>query len=138
VEDLAPLLVENQATLSNQVPPELPPVTADPALIRRVFENLLTNALKHNPPGLHLTLHATIEDDMIRCNVQDNGVGMTPGECESLFERYTRGTRARRSTGIGLGLYLCRQIITAHGGQIGAISTPGEGATFWFTLPQVP
>ncbi|XGV99689.1 MAG: PAS domain S-box protein [Leptolyngbya sp. BL-A-14] len=135
-DDLDPLLVENQATLTNQISPDLPLVMADPALIRRVFENLLTNALKHNPPGLNLTVKATVEDELVRCNVQDNGVGMTPDECDSLFERYARGPRARRSTGIGLGLYLCRQIITAHGGQIGAISAPGEGATFWFTLPQ--
>ena len=137
-DDLEPLLVENQATLTNQVPFDLPPVTADPALIRRVFENLLTNALKHNPPGLQLTLTAAIEDDLIRCSVQDSGMGMTARECESLFERYARGARARRSTGIGLGLYLCRQIITAHGGLIGAISKPGEGAVFWFTLPLAP
>jgi PAS domain S-box-containing protein len=137
-DDLDPLLVENQATLTNLVPVDLPPVTADPALIHRVFENLFTNALKHNPPGLDLTLEATIEEDLIRCHVQDNGVGMTASECDSLFERYARGARARRSTGIGLGLYLCRQIITAHGGQIGAISAPGEGATFWFTLPLAP
>src|SRR5579883_1640433 len=108
---------------------------ADAGLIRRVFENLLTNALKHNPPGLHLTLQAMIIDDLIRCTVQDDGIGMTQAECDSLFERYARGTRTRRSTGIGLGLFLCRQIITAHGGQIGVISTPGAGATFWFTLP---
>lgn len=138
VNDLEPMLVESQATLVNQVSLDLPPVTADPALIRRVFENLLTNALKHNPPGLQVTLEAAIEDDLICCNVQDNGVGMTASECDSLFERYARGTRARRSTGVGLGLYLCRQIITAHGGQIGATSTPGEGAIFWFTLPLAP
>lgn len=135
-DDLDPLLTENQATLTHQVASDLPPATADPALIRRVFENLLTNALKHNPPGLHISITTTTEEDMIRCNVRDDGVGMTPEECDSLFERYVRGTRARRSTGIGLGLYLCRQIITAHGGQIGAMSAPGEGATFWFTLPQ--
>ncbi len=137
-DDLEPLVSENQATLTNQLPPTLPPVTADPALIRRVFENLLTNALKHNPPGLHLILNAAIADDLIRCSVQDNGVGMTQSECNSLFERYARGARARRSAGIGLGLYLCRQIVTAHGGQIGVTSAPGKGATFWFTLPLVP
>jgi signal transduction histidine kinase len=135
IDDLEPLLLENQATLINQISDAFPLVNADPTMLRRVFENLLTNALKHNPPGLHVTLEATIAGDMIRCSVQDNGVGMTPDECDSLFDRYTRGTRARRSTGIGLGLYLCRQIITAHGGQIGAISAPGQGATFWFTLP---
>ncbi|BAZ36661.1 multi-sensor signal transduction histidine kinase (plasmid) [Calothrix sp. NIES-4101] len=63
-----------------------------------------------------------------------NGVGMKEEQCLEIFERYSRGDRSR-STGIGLGLYLCRQIITAHGGQIGVHSSPGKGATFWFTLP---
>lgn len=137
VDDLEALITENQATLDNQVPDNLPLINGDPAQIRRVLENLITNALKHNPPGLHVTLTATLEEDMIRCCVQDNGVGMTAKECETLFERYAQGNHARRSTGIGLGLYVCRQIITAHGGTIGAISSPGEGATFWFTLPVV-
>jgi two-component system sensor histidine kinase/response regulator len=60
---------------------------------------------------------------------------MTPAECQTLFERYARSKRARRSAGIGLGLYVSRQIVTAHGGSIGANSAPNEGATFWFTLP---
>jgi PAS domain S-box-containing protein len=137
VDDLEALIAENQATLINQISPNLPSINADPALIRRVFENLLTNALKHNLPGLQITLEAKIEEEMLRCSVQDNGVGMTQQECESLFERYAQSSRTRRSPGIGLGLYLCRQIIIAHGGQIGAISSPGEGATFWFTLPLV-
>ncbi|MBD1920979.1 PAS domain S-box protein [Microcoleus sp. FACHB-831] len=134
-QDMEPLLAKNQATLINLVPTNLPLVTADPLQLRRVFENLLTNALNHNPPGLSLTLNATLEEEMIRCTVADNGIGMNPETCDRLFERYVRGSRARRSTGIGLGLYLCRQIITAHGGQIGCISSLGEGATFWFTLP---
>ncbi|MBD1932109.1 PAS domain S-box protein [Trichocoleus sp. FACHB-69] len=133
-QDMEPLLLKNQATLNNLVPASLPGVTADPLQLRRVFENLLTNALNHNPPGLILTLQATVEEEMVHCTVADNGVGMNPEACDHLFERYVRGSRAR-STGIGLGLYLCRQIITAHGGQIGAISAPGAGATFWFTLP---
>jgi signal transduction histidine kinase len=135
VDDLEALAIENQATLDNQISDNLPAIHADPAQIRRVFENLITNALKHNPPGLCVTLTATLEEDMIRCCVQDNGVGMTAKECETLFERYAQGNRARRAPGIGLGLYVCRQIITAHGGVIGATSSPGEGAAFWFTLP---
>lgn len=135
VADLEPLLTESQATLTNAVLHDLPIVTVDRAQIWRVFDNLLTNALKHNPPNVHITLQATIDAEMIRCSVHDNGRGMTQHECDSLFERYARGTQARRTSGIGLGLYLCRQIITAHGGQIGAISNPGQGATFWFTLP---
>ncbi len=136
-EDIEPLLLQNQATLSNHISTTLPAVMIDPTQIQRVFENLLTNALQHNAPGLQLTLQAEVEEDehLIRCQVQDSGVGMTQSECDSLFDRYSRGAHARRSTGIGLGLYLCRQIITAHGGQIGAISSPNAGATFWFTLP---
>jgi PAS domain S-box-containing protein len=133
--DLEPLLAENQATLINLVPDDLPFVTADPAQIQRVFENLITNALKHNPIGLTVTLKADVEDEWIRCSIQDTGMGINQTEQESLFDRYVRGSRARRSAGIGLGLYLCRQIITAHGGQIGVISALGQGATFWFTLP---
>ncbi|MBD2744618.1 PAS domain S-box protein [Coleofasciculus sp. FACHB-1120] len=133
-EDLEPLLSKHQASLINRVPYDLPGVTADPLQLRRVFENLLTNALNHNPPGLRITLEALVEEEMIHCTVADNGIGMNPEACDRLFDRYVRGNHAR-SAGIGLGLYLCRQIITAHGGQIGAISAPGTGATFWFTLP---
>lgn len=143
-EDLEPMLVKNQATLIDRVPADLPFVTADPLQLRRVFENLLTNALNHNPPGLTLILGASVEQDMIRCTVADNGVGMNPEVCDRLFERYVRGdslgegfSSHARSTGIGLGLYLCRQIITAHGGQIGVTSNRGSGSTFWFTLPLI-
>jgi signal transduction histidine kinase len=135
VADLETLVNENNATLTHEIAPDLPTIHADPAFLRRVFENLITNALHHNPPGLHITLQAILQENWIHCTVQDNGVGMSQSESESLFERYAQGSRNRRSAGLGLGLYLCRQIITAHGGQIGVTSTPGAGATFWFTLP---
>ncbi|GAB4136631.1 MAG: hypothetical protein Fur0046_10230 [Cyanobacteria bacterium J069] len=134
-EDLEPLVTKNHATLQNQVPPDLPLVNADSMQIRRVFENLITNALNHNPPGICITINAAVEDDLIRFTIQDDGVGMAPETCDRLFTRYSRGPNSRHSTGIGLGLYLARQIITAHGGQIGVTSTPGTGATFWLTLP---
>lgn len=135
VQALAPLITEYQATLINQVSTTLPPLAVDAAQIRRVYENLLTNALKHNPPGLHITLEAQLKPQEIWCAVKDDGAGFTPKECETLFERYAQGSKARRSAGLGLGLYICRQIISAHGGRIGAISQPHQGATFWFTLP---
>ncbi|MEG4226142.1 PAS domain-containing sensor histidine kinase [Microcoleus sp. N9_B2] len=72
---------------------------------------------------------------MIYCTVEDDGAGILPEQCEHLFDLYVRGDQSRHSVGLGLGLYLCRQIIGAHGGQIGVISTPGAGASFWFTLP---
>ena len=135
VEDFELLCVKNHAILTNQVQGELPSVNADPLQLRRVFENLLTNALNHNPPGLKMTIKATVENQMMRCTIEDDGVGMNQEMCDRAFELYARGSQARRSTGIGLGLYLCQQIIIAHGGEIGVISSPGDGATFWFTLP---
>jgi len=133
--DLEPILLDHQASISCHIAQSLPLITVDPAQIRRIFENLITNALHHNAPGLHIELRIQQEKTFIRCSVQDNGIGMTQTESDSLFDRYTRGSHVRRSTGIGLGLYLCKQIVTAHGGEIGAISSPGQGATFWFTLP---
>ena len=137
IADLAPMLAENRVTLTNLVSEDLPIVNADATQLGRVFSNLIANALKHNPPGLSITLNATVEGQMIRCSVQDNGVGMSQSVSEHLFDLYTRGTQARHSLGLGLGLYLCRQIIKAHGGDIDVVTSPGAGATFWFTLPIV-
>ncbi|NKB17997.1 MAG: HAMP domain-containing histidine kinase [Pseudanabaena sp. CRU_2_10] len=135
ISDLESIFQRNQATVINLLSPELPKVNADPIQIRRLFENLIVNAIKHNLPGLQLTISASLEGKMLRCALQDNGLGIE--ECDRLFELYIKGGHAKYSTGIGLGLYLCRQIVTAHGGQIGAISQPNQGATFWFTLPVV-
>lgn len=135
VEDLEPLVNKNCATLRNHVPPDLPLVNADPVQLRRVFENLITNALNHNPPGVTITLDAQVEQEMVRFTLHDDGVGMSQETCDRLFQRYVRGPKSRHSTGIGLGLYLARQIITAHGGQVGVTSARGEGSTFWLTLP---
>jgi signal transduction histidine kinase len=135
IADVEPLLNRNQAVLANLVPADLPPVNVDPLQLWRVFENLMTNALKYNPPGVKLTLKAIVESGMVRCSVQDNGVGISSDLCKQIFDLYSRGSHVRRSPGLGLGLYLCQQIITAHGGKIGVISTPGSGSTFWFTLP---
>ena len=133
--DLEPLMQQNKATLTNQVPTDLPLVTADPVQLRRVFENLMTNALNHNPRGITITIEARVENDWLRCIIRDDGIGMSQETCDRLFQRYARGAQSRHSTGIGLGLYLCRQIITAHGGQISVASQPDQGAEFWFTLP---
>jgi signal transduction histidine kinase len=143
--DLDHALLKHQIQLVNQIRPDLPLVYADSSQLWRVFSNLMGNALKHNPNGIQLTLDAEIailpssqvSPAWLRCIVQDNGVGIPPEQCDRLFERYARGVRARYMPGLGLGLYLCRQIIQAHGGQIGVISTPGKGTTFWFTLPIV-
>ena len=172
--DLEPLMNEAKATFKNLIPDNLPAVNADNTQLRRVFSNLIANALKHNLPGLNLTVSAQLieagkliinqkkrkqdidklpitppqspitnpqlsipnsSSSMIYCTVEDDGAGILPEQCEHLFDLYVRGYQSRHSVGLGLGLYLCRQIIGAHGGEIGVISSPGAGASFWFTLP---
>ncbi|MDZ8257033.1 MAG: ATP-binding protein [Nostoc sp. ChiQUE01b] len=135
IADLEPLLVQNQAKLTNLVSADLPLVNADPTQLWRVFSNLIVNALKHNPPELLLTINATRKDEMIYCTVSDDGVGISQQQSDRLFDLYFRGRSIGNSVSLGLGLYLCKQIIHAHGGEIGVNSELGAGATFWFTLP---
>ncbi|WP_446875518.1 ATP-binding protein [Phormidesmis sp. 146-33] len=139
VQELEPWISEHGATLVDRCQVKIPLVQADPTQLRRVYENLIVNAIKHNPPGICLTLNIELEPLEVRCTIQDDGIGMTKADCDGLFDRYVQGNRSlenrsRRSLGLGLGLYLCRQIITAHGGQIGVSSQIDQGATFWFTL----
>ncbi|MGI2904814.1 sensor histidine kinase [Tolypothrix sp. VBCCA 56010] len=135
IRDLQPMLSENNVTLKNLVPKDLPLIMADSTKLQRVLQNLLTYSWLHNPPGLNLTLKATVEDRMIRVQIQDNGVGMNKLECARLFDLFVRDPQARSSTCTGLKLYISRQIIKAHQGEIGVKSNPKRGLTFWFTLP---
>ncbi|MEA5533260.1 MASE1 domain-containing protein [Crocosphaera sp. XPORK-15E] len=134
-QDWQPLLEENQATLTPIIFDDLPPIYGDAEQLHQLFDHILANSLKHNPPGIQLTIEATVEEGMICCRLSDNGIGMGQQQCEQLFKLYLRSLHDRRRTGIGLGSYQCRQIIEAHGGNIGVDSTPGKGCQFWFTLP---
>lgn len=138
VADLQPMLEKEKAHLDNQIPADLPLVQVDPLQLGRVYQNLLANALKHNPNGLTIVLTAQPQSDWIYCTVADNGVGIPTDQCERLFDPYFRGNAKPKSVGLGLGLYLCQQIIQAHGGEIGVTSEPGKSTTFWFTLPVQP
>lgn len=128
-------LTQNKATLIPEIPDNLPFIFADPDQLSKVFEHLLSNALKHNTPGINLVLKVTFNNGMIHCCLIDNGVGMEEKQCNQMFRLYLRSLHDRRRTGIGLGSYQCRQIIEAHGGRIGVNSTPGKGCQVWFTLP---
>ena len=132
---LEPMLTQNQATLKNLVPADLPLVMADGTRLQKVLANLIAHGLQNNPPGLNFTLSATVEAGMIRTQIQDDGVVMSKVECDRLFDLHVRDPQDCCSTSIGLKMYLCRKVIKAHGGEIGVISNRKRGLTFWFTLP---
>ena len=132
---LEPMLTQNQATLKNLVPADLPLVMADGTRVQKVLAHLMTHRLQNNPPGLNFILSATIEAGMIRTQIQDDGVVMSKLECDRLFDLHVRDPQDSCSTSIGLKMYLCRKVIKAHGGKIGVITNRKRGLTFWFTLP---
>lgn len=137
VQDLDPLIEQNRVNLVHQVEEELPSIMADSAQVERVLRHLLVNAVKHNPPGVRVTIRVTAQQDRLYCEVEDNGQGISPNQCDRLFDLRIGSVQERQLTGISLGLYLCHQIVTAHGGEIGVRSAIDEGSCFWFTLPLV-
>jgi two-component system sensor histidine kinase KdpD len=116
------------------LPPELPPVYVDGALMLQVFTNLLENAAKHTPPQTRIIVRASAAETYVRVVVDDTGPG-PPGDPERLFEKFQRGRDEGNTGGAGLGLAICRTIVNLHGGRIEAARRPGGGARFTFTLP---
>lgn len=112
-------------------------VRADPRLIERVIDNLVSNAAKHTPDTAHVTVSAAAQDGVARVAVSDDGPGIAPADLEHLGERFFRGSDvvARRTRGAGLGLAFARQVVELHGQHLDIASEPGRGSTFAFTLP---
>jgi len=108
----------------------------DPGTLRQVFSNLVGNAIKYAPGGT-IAILLQQEDGQVDAFVSDQGPGIAPQQVPYLFQRFRQagGTAAERAGGLGLGLYLARRIVEAHGGRIGVQSDVGHGSTFWFTLP---
>ena len=120
--------------IKHNIASTLPTVCGDELEIQRVLQNLLDNAIRLSQPGKCLWLEVdTPEETYVRVSVRDQGPGIPEHERERLFYRFVQG-RGRRG-GAGLGLYLCRQIVEAHGGSIHVESTLGQGSTFWLLLP---
>ncbi len=109
-------------------------VVADPARMSQVFSNLVGNAIKFTPAGGSVTLDATRTAGWVRFAVRDTGPGIVASELANIFDRYWQARRVQ-SAGAGLGLYIAKGIVEAHGGRIWAESEPAAGATFFFTLP---
>jgi PAS domain S-box-containing protein len=126
-------------TLHLDLPPEPAFVMADPDRIGQVIENYLTNAIKYSPEDQPVQVGLRVEGQTARVWVQDHGPGLSPEVQAHLWQRFYRapGEKARRG-GLGLGLYISRTLVALHQGQVGVESVPGQGSTFWFTLPLAP
>jgi signal transduction histidine kinase len=110
-------------------------VEIDRKRILQALENLIGNAFNFTPSGGQIAVTARTETDHVRVEVRDNGTGIEAAQVPHLFERYWQG-HSRTKGSLGLGLYICKQIVAAHGGQIGVDTTLGNGTTFWFTIPR--
>ncbi|HWQ12628.1 MAG TPA: ATP-binding protein [Roseiflexaceae bacterium] len=145
---------EKSVRLEVCLPPDLPPVEADPERVGQVLRNLLSNAITHTPHGGAITLSAECRvlsaetayqqrgdalssQHAVLISVTDTGPGIAPEYLELVFERFFRAdaSRSRATGGAGLGLTIVRRLVEAHGGCAWAESRPGYGATFCFTLP---
>ncbi|MBR7971023.1 MULTISPECIES: DUF4118 domain-containing protein [Burkholderia] len=126
------------------LPADLPLLQMDAVLMERLFTNLFENAAKYTPPDTALDIGAErVTDDgqpFVRVHVDDHGPGLPAGMETRIFDKFTRGEKESATPGIGLGLAICRAIVEAHGGKIGALNRTAPdghvtGARFWFTLP---
>ncbi len=128
---------ENHEIILN-IPADFPPVVGDFVRLEQVLNNLLSNAIKYSPEGGEIEISGRVLPDEVVVTVSDEGVGIPLEEQSHIFERFFRGAREQRQStpGAGLGLFLAKAIVEAHGGRMWVESSPGEGAAFSFTIPR--
>jgi K+-sensing histidine kinase KdpD len=124
-------------TFSVGFPPDFPAVSADPALLEEALINLVDNAIKYSPHGGLISIKGRVSLQGVALTVADQGIGIPWWETRRIFERFHRGQDwfTQRTRGLGLGLYICNAIVTAHGGSIEVTSEPGKGSQFTIVLP---
>lgn len=136
VDELFALAQQKEIKLSAKFPDGLPHIKADRLGLKRVFINLIDNAVKFSPKGAHVEINAKKKRDQVEIRVRDTGLGIEEIDKEKLFQRFFRGEKGKRfAVGTGLGLYLCKKIVTDHEGTISVVSKEGQGSTFIVSLP---
>lgn len=133
-ELLLPLAQEKSVNLGHDIEPDLPDVLADRERMLQVFSNLIGNALKFTPADGKVTVRARREDDGVVFSISDTGSGIEADNLPHIFDRFWQAQETRRA-GAGLGLAIARGIVDAHGGRIWAESAPGDGSSFFFSIP---
>lgn len=131
-----PLLERRRQTLSLAESPELPEIEGDPARLTQVMVNLIINASKYSPIGQPIELQLAQREAVLFVGVGDRGPGIPQAERGNLFHSFVRlGSGDQEQYGIGLGLYVVKTVVEAHGGQVGVSDRPRGGSLFWFEIP---
>lgn len=134
--DLALRAKTQNRHITLSIPSDIPTVAVDPSGIGEVITNLVDNAIKYSNDGGEVTITATHKENWVEVAIQDQGIGIPANIVGHLFSRFYRSYRSKQQVGgTGLGLYICKTIIEAHGGTIWVRSTEGHGSTFGFTVP---
>lgn len=137
ITELEPRIHQKQIEIHTTFPENLEPVSTDPQLIREVFANLLSNALKYSAEKSMVELGITQTDSTVQVSVKDQGIGIPQEDQDHIFLKFYRGSNVMKTEtdGTGLGLYFIKEIIQTCGGKIWFESADGKGTTFFFTLP---
>lgn len=136
LKDILPIAENRKITITTEYPSNEKLVHADVMAMRRVFQNLLDNAVKFTPAGGAITLRVAPFENEVCVEIQDSGPGMSDEEKSRIFHRFSQGRAGRKfSPGTGLGLFLCKKIIDAHNGKISCESEEGTGTKFLVCLP---
>lgn len=145
---ISPLAQVNEITLSQELKPDLPPISADPAHLRRIVDNLLSNACRFTPPGGRVTVRAWVAEPQpqkgrpagqpeLLVSVADTGVGIPHTELKRIFDPFYQlgNPTVEGSSGMGMGLAVVKTLVELHNGRVWVESTPGEGSIFNVALP---
>jgi signal transduction histidine kinase len=143
MDDLATRMVQRFSSQADRhrfdvdFPSDFPLIEGDEARLEQVMSNLLTNAIKYSPEGGMIRVSGRTLPDAVVITVRDEGIGIAPAEQTRVFDAFYRVDDAptRRTQGTGLGLYLAKAVVEAHGGSIWVESEPGQGTIFSFSLP---
>ncbi|MBT3391281.1 MAG: GAF domain-containing protein [Chloroflexi bacterium] len=130
-------LAEKRHKLHTHIPDDLPQVYADPSRVIQILTNLVSNAWKYTPEGGEITINAKAQDERVRVEIHDTGLGISEEDQEKLFTQFFRSEspEVREQIGWGLGLSVTQRLVEIMHGKIGFYSQLGAGSTFWFTLP---